>query len=182
MPQLNKIWLLDIRVAFSETLSLAVFLGFLLLKPSLSFSLSPHGLFAVSILALLCASLFNHADHQHKCGTKTCESMTMSYMGLKGIPSCRQLFEEQLPRRKAQLFSLYSQSGTVPLIPDAQDPELAPLVQQFWAYPAPEDLWSFATIVNDADTALDISGWTLSGVKRLYWTHAMPEGHVVIIE
>lgn len=80
---------------------------------------------------------------------------------------CRQLLDEQLPQRRRQLFSLYSQGGAVPLIPNAQSPVLTPAIRDFWVYPTPDSAWSFAELANEAADAIDVSGWVLSGATHL---------------
>ena len=70
----------------------------------------------------------------------------------------RQLITEQLAIRKEQLYGKYGPGGDTPLIPDAQPGGAALSVAS-----AAAGASGYVQIANDADVAIDVSGWKLNG-------------------
>ena len=70
---------------------------------------------------------------------------------------CRQLIQDQLPQRKAQLYNTYGPGGSQPLIPAAQagSPPLT--------IAALDSANQFVQIVNENPEAVDVSDYKLTG-------------------
>ena len=70
---------------------------------------------------------------------------------------CRQLIQDQLPQRKAQLYNTYGPGGSQPLIPAAQagSPPLS--------IAAVDSANQFVQILNENPDAVDVSDYKLTG-------------------
>ncbi|CAG9462414.1 unnamed protein product [Pedinophyceae sp. YPF-701] len=84
----------------------------------------------------------------------------------------RQLLDEQIPRRRQQLYERYGPGGAVPLIPDAQ-PRGARLA--LGEIVADSGGVSYVELRNENAFAMDVSGWRLGGAAA----YVLPEGTVV---
>ncbi len=70
----------------------------------------------------------------------------------------QQLLTEQLPTRKRQLYEEYGPGGATPLVPEAQAGGAAASVGEVEG-----GADGYVRVNNDAEAALDVSGWKLSG-------------------
>lgn len=73
------------------------------------------------------------------------------------LNSCRQLIEDQLPQRKAQLYNTYGIGGPQPLIPAAQAGSPALSIRTV------DSANQYVEIFNDNPVAVDVSDYQLTG-------------------
>lgn len=78
--------------------------------------------------------------------------------------ACRQLVQEQIPKRKMQLLQMYGPGGATPLLPDVQLATASLVIGRIDASsPEPQQ---FLELVNNNRFAIDVSGWMLAGAVQ----------------
>lgn len=78
---------------------------------------------------------------------------------------CRQLVNEQIPKRQEQLLTTYGPSGSPALLPGPQPSDVPLSIGRVDTSSASDQ--QFVEVLNNNSYAIDVSNWQLTGSARV---------------